>query len=60
MQEVKVINQLQEDKQAFGLLVAKDPSPEEVCSYPLTTLPLALMILVVSSNKVRKSSSKIT
>ena len=42
VREAKVINQLKEDKQAFGLLVAKEISPEEVYSYPLTTLPFAL------------------
>ena len=42
VREAKVTNQLKEDNQAFDLLVAKDPSPEEVCSYPLATFPLAL------------------
>ena len=40
--EAKEINQLKEDKQVFGLLVAKEISPEEVYSYPLPTLPFAL------------------
>ena len=40
--EAKVINQLKEEKQTFGLLVAKEISPEEVYSYPLTTLPFVL------------------
>ena len=40
--EAKVINQLKEDKQVFGLLVAKEISPEEVYSYPLPTLPFTL------------------
>ena len=42
VREAKVINQLKEDKQPFGLLVAKEISPEEVYSYPRTTLPFAL------------------
>ena len=42
VREAKVINQLKEEKQALGLLVAKEISPEEVYSYPLTTLLLAL------------------
>ena len=42
VREAKVINQLKEGKQVFGLLVAKEISPEEVYSYPLTTLPFAL------------------
>ena len=42
VREAKVINQLKEDKQVFGLLVAKEISPKEVYSYPLTTLPFAL------------------
>ena len=42
VQEAKVISQLREDKQAFGLLVAKEISSEEVYSYPLTTCPFAL------------------
>ena len=42
VREPKVINQLKEYKQAFGLLVAKKISSEEVYSYPLTTLPSAL------------------
>ena len=33
MRDAKAINQLKEDKQAFGLLVAKEISPEEVNSY---------------------------
>ena len=40
--QAKVINQLKEDKQEFSLLVAIEISPEEVYSYPLTTLPFAL------------------
>ena len=40
--EAKAINHLKEDQQTVGLLVAKEMSPEEVYSYPLTILPLAL------------------
>ena len=40
--EAKVINVLKEDKQAFGLLVGKFTSSEEVHRHPLTSLPLAL------------------
>ena len=42
VREAKVINQLKKDKQAFGLLVAKEILLEVVYSYPLTTLPFAL------------------
>ena len=42
LRESKAINQLQEDKQAFCLLVAKEISTEEVYNYPLTTLSFAL------------------
>ncbi|XP_068213181.1 uncharacterized protein [Palaemon carinicauda] len=38
----KAVNILKEDRQAFGLLVGKAASPEEVHSHPLTSLPLAL------------------
>ena len=40
--DTKAINILKEDRQAFGLLVGKITSLEEVLSYPLTTVPLAL------------------
>ena len=43
VQEAKIISQLREDKQAFGLLAAKEISSEEVYSYPLTTCPFALL-----------------
>ena len=36
------MNQLTEEKQAFGLLVVKVISPEETYSYLLTTFPIAL------------------
>ena len=40
--KAKVTNQLKEYEQAFGLLVAKEISPEDVHGYPLTTHPFAL------------------
>lgn len=36
------MNQLKEDKQAFGLLVGKETSPAEIQRYPLTSLPFTL------------------
>ena len=36
------MNVLKEDRQAFGLLVGKVTTHQEVNSYPLTTVPLAL------------------
>ena len=38
----KAVNVLKEDRQAFGLLVGKVTTSEEVHSYTLTTVPLAL------------------
>ncbi len=38
----KAISILKEDRQAFGLLVAKATSLEEAFSFPITTLPLSI------------------
>ena len=38
----KAISVLKEDRQAFGILVAKATSLEEAFSFPITTLPLGL------------------
>ena len=42
VREAKVINQLKKDKQAFGLLVAKEISPEEVYSKPTNNTSLCI------------------
>ncbi len=38
----KIISSLKEDRQAFGAMIGKNKSPEELLSHPLTTVPLAL------------------
>ena len=60
VREAMVINQLKEDKQAFSLLLAKEISPEEVYSYPLTTLPFALSDPSGKLQQSQKAHSKFT
>ena len=50
----KAINQLKEDKQAFGLLVAKEISPEEVYSYQQCQKAPFWNYLVNESTSTRK------
>ena len=38
----KIISSLMEDRQDFGAMTGKSKSPEELLSYPLTSVPLAL------------------
>ena len=38
----KIISSLKEDRQAFGAMTGRKMSPEELLSYPLTSVPLAL------------------
>ena len=54
VREAKVINQLKEDKQAFGLLVAKETSPEEVYSYQQSQKTPFRNYLINESKSTRK------
>eukprot|EP00795_Rhopilema_esculentum_P006387 gene6387-11826_t len=38
----KIISSLKEDRQAFGAMIGKNKSTEELLSYPLASVPLAL------------------
>ena len=42
MKAPKAVSIVKEDRQAFGLLVGKAASLEEVFAFPITTIPLSL------------------
>lgn len=57
--KAKIINQLKEDKLGFGLLVGIKMSAEEIYSYSLTSLPLALSDHSVKLQQSQKAPFRI-